>query len=183
MLVESLEIADVKLLTPKRFSDPRGFFSEVYNARLFAEAGINETFVQDNQSLSAPVYTLRGLHFQKPPRAQAKLVRVVRGRILDVAVDLRRISPTYGRHVRTELSADNWRQLLVPVGFAHAFLTLEPNTEVIYKVTDFYAPECDAGVLWSDPDLAIKWPAPADQIVLSDKDARLSLLKDLPHIF
>jgi dTDP-4-dehydrorhamnose 3,5-epimerase len=181
--VQSLAIPDVKILTPKRYSDPRGFFSEVYNSRLFAEAGINETFVQDNQSLSGQIYTLRGLHFQKPPHAQAKLVRVVRGRILDVAVDLRRGSPTYGHHVSTELLAENWRQLLVPVGFAHAFLTLEPNTEVIYKVTDYYVPDCDAGVLWSDPDLAINWPAPAGQIVLSDRDGKLPLLKDLAAVF
>ena len=158
MQVTELAIPAVKLIVPKRFGDTRGFFSETYNAKAFAEAGITDIFVQDNQSLSAQAGTIRGLHFQKPPFAQAKLIRVTRGRILDVAVDLRRTSPTYGQHVASELSAENWAQLLVPVGFAHAFCTLEADTEVIYKVSGYYAPLADAGVLWSDPDLGIKWP-------------------------
>lgn len=183
MQITDLAISAVKLIVPKKFGDSRGFFSEVYNVKALAEAGITELFVQDNQSLSAETGTIRGLHFQKPPHAQAKLVRVTRGRILDIAVDLRRASPTYGQHVSAELSADNWAQLLVPVGFAHAFCTLEPNTEVIYKVTDYYAPAADAGILWSDPDLGISWPIEPDKAVLSDKDARLPRLRDLGAVF
>ncbi len=183
MQITALAITDVKLIVPKRFGDRRGFFSETYNARVLEESGIKENFVQDNHSLSADVGTIRGLHFQKPPHAQAKLVRVARGRVLDVAVDLRNGSPTYGKHVAAELSAENWAQLFIPVGFAHAFCTLEPDTEFLYKVTDYYAPESDGGVLWSDPTLGIEWPVAADKAVLSDKDARLPLLKDLGHVF
>lgn len=183
MQITQLAIEAVKLIVPKRFGDNRGFFSETYNARTLADAGITDAFVQDNHSLSAEVGTIRGLHFQKPPYAQGKLVRVVRGSILDVAVDLRTGSPTYGQHVSAELSAENWAQLFVPVGFAHAFCTLEPNTEVIYKVTDYYAPEADAGVLWSDPDLAINWPVSPDKAVLSEKDQKLPRLKDLGRVF
>lgn len=183
MQITALAIPDVKLIVPKRFGDRRGFFSETYNARVLEESGIKENFVQDNHSLSADVGTIRGLHFQKPPHAQAKLVRVARGRVLDVAVDLRSGSPTYGKHVAAELSAENWAQLFIPVGFAHAFCTLEPDTEFLYKVTDYYAPESDGGVLWSDPTLGIEWPVAADKAVLSDKDARLPLLKDLGHVF
>ena len=131
----SLAIPEVKLITPRRFGDARGFFSETYNAKAFAEAGITLTFVQDNHSLSAPAGTVRGLHFQSPPFAQDKLVRVTRGRILDVAVDIRRSSPTFGQHVTAEISAEAWNQILVPAGFAHGFVTLEPDTEVVYKVT------------------------------------------------
>ena len=183
MQVTACAIPSVKLIVPKKFGDDRGFFSEVYNFKALAEAGITEAFLQDNHSLSAEPGTIRGLHFQKPPRAQAKLIRVIRGRILDVALDLRRASPTYGQHVTAELSAENWAQLLVPVGFAHAFCTLEPDTEVIYKVSHYYAPEADAGVLWSDPDIGIKWPVAADKAVLSDNDLRLPRLKDLSDIF
>jgi len=181
--ITALAIPDVKLIVPKRFGDRRGFFSETYNARVLEESGIKENFVQDNHSLSAEAGTIRGLHFQKAPHAQAKLVRVARGRVLDVAVDLRSGSPTYGKHVAAELSAENWAQLFIPVGFAHAFCTLEPDTEFLYKVTDYYAPESDGGVLWSDPTLGIEWPVVADKAVLSDKDARLPLLKDLGHVF
>ena len=183
MIVTDLAIPAVKLIVPKRFTDNRGFFSEVYNAKTLAAAGIADTFVQDNHSLSAEVGTIRGLHFQKPPHAQAKLVRVTRGRILDVAVDLRRASPTFGKYVSAELSAENWAQLLVPVGFAHAFCTLEPNTEVLYKVTTHYAPEVDGGVIWSDPELAIAWPVPPEKIILSDKDSRLPKLRELGAVF
>jgi dTDP-4-dehydrorhamnose 3,5-epimerase len=183
LLVEPTEIPDVKIITPKKFGDSRGFFSEVYNRRAFVEAGLALEFVQDNQSLSAAVGTLRGLHFQSPPFAQDKLVRVPRGRILDVAVDIRRHSPTFGRHVAVELSAENWRQLLVPIGFAHAFITLEPNTEVIYKVTNYYSGAHDLGLAWDDPDLGIAWPAPPENVTLSNKDRRHPRLRDLPPVF
>lgn len=179
----ALAIPEVILVTPAKFGDDRGFFSETYNAQAFRAAGINATFVQDNQSLSRQKGVVRGLHFQKPPHAQGKLVRVVRGRILDVAVDIRVGSPTFGRHVSAELSADNWQQLWVPAGFAHAFCTLEADTEVVYKVTDYYAPECDAGILWNDPDLAIDWPVDAADAVLSAKDAVLPRLADLGECF
>lgn len=183
MNVVALDIPDVKLITPRRFGDHRGFFSEVYNARTFADAGIDIEFVQDNHAFSREAGTLRGLHFQKPPHAQAKLVRVTRGRIYDVAVDIRRESATYGHHVGVELSAGNWSQLLVPAGFAHGYCTLEPDTEVLYKVDAYYAPEHDAGILWSDPALAISWPVAADKAQLSDKDLRLPLFKDVAPAF
>lgn len=173
MQVVALAIPDVKLITPSKHGDARGFFSEVYNRARFREAGIDLDFVQDNHSLSRPAGTLRGLHYQSPPAAQAKLVRVVRGRIWDVAVDLRRGSPSYGRHVAAELSAESWSQLLVPVGFAHGFCTLEPDTEVIYKVTSHYAPEHDHGLRWDDPALGIAWPVAAGSVLLSDKDRAL----------
>ena len=170
MRIESLAIADVKLLLPDKHGDRRGFFSEVYNRRALAAAGIAIDFVQDNHSLSTEKGTVRGLHFQTPPAAQDKLVRVVRGAIFDVAVDLRRRSPSYGRHVSATLSQEAWNQLLVPAGFAHGFMTLRPETEVIYKVSAFWAPECDKGLLWNDPALAIPWPLPEGEAVLSDKD-------------
>lgn len=183
MLIEDTALDGVKIVTPKKFGDARGFFSEVHNQRQWRDAGIDLAFVQDNHSLSAPVGTLRGLHFQTAPFAQDKLVRVVRGRILDVAVDLRRSSPTFGRHVAVELSAENWRQLLVPIGFAHGFCTLEPDTEVLYKVTNFYSAANDRGVAWDDPDLAIAWPTPVGGPTLSDKDTRWPRLRDLAETF
>ena len=176
-------IPDVKVLLPKAFGDARGTFSETWNAARFAEHGIKLNFVQDNQSWSAPAGTVRGLHFQSTPKAQDKLVRVLRGRILDVAVDLRRASPTYGKWVAEELSAQNRKQLLVPVGFAHGFCTLEPDTEVLYKVTDFYSPANDFGIAWDDPDLAISWPVRKSDAVLSDKDTRQPAFKSLPAYF
>ena len=182
-MFEKTAIPDVVVVTPKKFGDARGFFSEVYNAGTWRTAGLDLTFVQDNHSLSAPVGTLRGLHFQLPPFAQDKLVRVVRGRILDVAVDIRRSSPTFGQHVAVELSAENWRQLLVPAGFAHGFVTLEPDTEVLYKVTSLYSQPQDRGLAWDDPDLAIPWPLPATGAILSDKDTRWPRLRDLPEAF
>lgn len=167
-------IPDIKLLKPRSFADPRGSFTETYNRERFNHAvGQAVEFVQDNHSVSRPAGVLRGLHFQRNPRAQGKLVRVARGRILDVAVDLRRGSPHYGRHVAAELSAENGLQIWVPVGFAHGFLTLEPDTEVIYKVTDYYDPATDAGIIWNDPTLAIDWPLAGQDPVLSDKDRRL----------
>ena len=181
--VEATAIPEVKVLTPRRFSDERGFFSEVYNRARLAEAGISVDFVQDNHSWSATVGTLRGLHFQIPPFAQAKLVRVSRGRILDVAVDIRRSSATYGRSVVVELSAENWCQLYIPVGFAHGLCTLEPDTEVLYKVSAPYSAAHDYGLAWDDPALGLEWPLPPDGGVVADRDRRHPRLRDLPAYF
>ena len=181
--VEETAIPAVKIVTPKKFGDHRGFFSETWSRKTFAEAGLDLDFVQDNQSLSAPVGTLRGLHFQSPPFAQDKLVRVTRGRILDVAVDIRVSSPTFGKHVAVELSAQNWKQLLVPVGFAHGFVTLEPDTEVIYKVTAPYAPENDHGLAFDDPALGIDWRLPLSRLTLSDKDRKHPRLAEMLRYF
>jgi dTDP-4-dehydrorhamnose 3,5-epimerase len=183
MDVVALDIPDVKLLRPPRFGDARGFFSEIYNQERLAAAGIPMDFVQDNCSFSQAVGTVRGLHFQFPPKAQAKLVMALKGRVLDVAVDCRKGSPTYGRHVSAELDAKKWTQLFVPVGFAHGFCTLEPDTLVLYKVTAPYAPELDSGILWNDPDLGIPWPVTAEKAVLSDKDKRLPRFRDLADQF
>jgi dTDP-4-dehydrorhamnose 3,5-epimerase len=183
MQFEPTEIPDVKIVTPKKHGDARGFFSEVYKISDWQAAGLSLTFVQDNHSMSAPVGTLRGLHFQTPPFAQDKLVRVVRGRILDVAVDIRRSSSTFGKHVAVELSAENWRQLLAPIGFAHGFVTLEPDTEVLYKVTALYSQPNDRGLAWDDPDLGIAWPLPPSGAVLSDKDKGWPRLRDLSDAF
>lgn len=170
--VESLAIPDVKLVTPARFGDDRGFFSETYNAAQFKAAGIHADFVQDNHSLSAQTGTVRGLHFQSPPFAQSKLVRVLRGAILDVAVDARSGSPTYGKWVSAELSATNGVQIFVPRGFLHGFVTREPDTEIAYKVDNYYSKDCDGAVLWNDPVLAIDWGLSAGAATLSDKDAQ-----------
>ncbi len=178
----SLAIPEVRLITPVKHGDQRGFFSETYNKQAFAAAGIDVDFVQDNQSLSAETGTLRGLHFQVPPRAQAKLLRVIRGAVFDVAVDLRWGSPTFGRHVTATISAEAWNQIFIPAGFAHGFCTLEPGTEVLYKVSDFYAPEAEQGLLWNDPELGIDWPAEAGA-VLSERDRDLPGLRDLSRVF
>ncbi|HWA51236.1 MAG TPA: dTDP-4-dehydrorhamnose 3,5-epimerase, partial [Dongiaceae bacterium] len=172
MDVQALAIPDVKLVAPAIVEDERGFFSETYSRRALQAAGIDAAFVQDNHSLSRRPGVLRGLHFQSEPHAQGKLVRVVRGAVFDVAVDIRRGSPTFGQHVSAVLSAENWRQLWVPVGFAHGFCTLQPDTEVIYKVTDYYAPDCDRGLAYDDPDLGITWPIEGRNLTLSDKDRR-----------
>jgi dTDP-4-dehydrorhamnose 3,5-epimerase len=181
--VEKTAIPDVKIITLKKFGDQRGFFSEIYNRKTFAAAGIDLEFVQDNHALSADRGTLRGLHFQSRPFGQDKLVRVARGRILDVAVDLRQSSPTFGQHVAVELSAENWRQILVPIGFAHGYVTLEPDTEVLYKVTNFYAPEHDHGLAFDDPGLGINWGIAASELILSDKDRKHPTLAALPKYF
>ncbi len=173
MKVERLSIPDVMLVVPPRFGDSRGFFSEVFVAPRLAAAGIDVPFMQDNQSLSVAKGTIRGLHCQVPPFVQGKLVRVIRGAIWDVAVDARVGSPTYGRHAAAVLSAENWAQLWVPPGFLHGFCTLEPDTEVIYKVTAGYDRASERGVMWNDPTLALPWPVPADAAVLSDKDTVL----------
>lgn len=183
MRVDILPIADIKLIAPRIFRDERGFFSETWNAAALREVGIAADFVQDNHALSRDKGTLRGLHFQLPPMAQDKLVRVVRGSILDVAVDVRRSSASFGRHVAVVLSAGNWLQLWVPKGFAHGYCTLEPDTEVIYKVTAPYAPDLDRGLAFDDPALAIPWPATRQTAVLSDKDRKLPPLAELGNVF
>ena len=170
MDVFPLEIPDVKVIVPKKFGDHRGFFSEVFNRASLRAAGIDHEWVQDNHSLSRQAGVVRGLHFQMPPMAQDKLVRVVKGAILDVAVDVRRGSPTFGRYVTAELSADNWKQMYVPVGFAHGFVTLAPDTEVIYKVSQSYSPSHDRGIRWDDPAIGIPWGVDKTEVVLSDRD-------------
>jgi dTDP-4-dehydrorhamnose 3,5-epimerase len=182
LTVEKTALDGVVVLTPRRFADARGWFVETFNARLFADVA-DVTFVQDNQSASVHVGTLRGLHFQAPPFAQGKLVRAVKGSILDVAVDIRRSSPTFGRHVAVMLSAENGRQLWVPAGFAHGFVTREPDTEVAYKVTAPYDRASDGGIIWNDPDLGIDWGIAAHEATLSDKDRVLPRLADLPPVF
>ena len=181
MKVERLAIPEVMLVEPARHGDARGFFSEVWSARAMAAQAIDIDFVQDNHAFSAAKGVLRGLHFQRPPSAQGKLVRVARGAILDVAVDIRQGSPTYGRHVAVELSAANWRQMWVPRGFAHGYLTLEPDTEVLYKTDAYYDRAADASILWNDPALAIAWPV-ADPI-LSDKDRAAPRLAEIAPAF
>jgi dTDP-4-dehydrorhamnose 3,5-epimerase len=177
--VQPLAIPDVKLIrTQNRFADPRGYFAETYARRDFAAAGIATDFVQDNEVLSVAAGTVRGLHFQSPPFAQAKLVRTVRGRILDVAVDLRRSSPSYRRHVAVELDDRGGEQLLVPAGFAHGYCTLQADTLVSYKVDKVYAPDYDHGIDWSDPSLGIAWPVDRASAVVSDRDRALPRLDD-----
>ena len=183
MTFEETILPGVMVVTPVVHRDQRGAFCETFRADLFERRVPGVTFVQDNHSVSVPVGTVRGLHFQSPPRAQAKLVRCVRGRILDVAVDIRVGSPTYGRHVAVELSAGDWRQLWVPAGFAHGFGTLEPDTEVVYKVTDLYSPDHDRAVAFDDPDLGIDWGFPTGSAALSDKDRRAPRLRDLTSPF
>jgi len=181
--VTHLLIPDVLEVQPRRFHDYRGYFVETFSRREFEKISIPNDFVQDNQSFSLHRGTVRGLHFQAPPHSQAKLIRVLRGSIYDVAVDLRRGSPTYGRWCATTLTADKGNQLFVPQGFAHAFCTLESGTEVAYKVDDYYAPECDAGLVWNDPDLAIDWPIAAQEAILSEKDAALPRLAEFHSPF
>jgi dTDP-4-dehydrorhamnose 3,5-epimerase len=183
MRVEEMSIPAVKIITPYKHVDARGFFSEVYNQSDWRDAGLDCNFVQDNHSLSAPAGTLRGLHFQTPPFAQNKLVRVICGRIFDVAVDIRKTSPTFGQHVAVELSAENWRQLLIPIGFVHGFVTLEPNTQVLYKVSAPYAPAHDRGLAFDDPRLGIEWPIAAEELTMSEKDRCWPRLKDLADYF
>ncbi len=182
MNVEPSGLADVLILTPRRFGDDRGWFSESWNAGRMAAAGIDVAFVQDNHSHSAKRGTLRGLHYQHAPHAQDKLVRCTRGAVWDVAVDFRRGSPGYGKWVAVELSAANGKQLLVPKGFLHGFVTLEDDCEVQYKCSDFYAPECDAGIRWDDPEFAIDWRLSAPPL-LSAKDAVQPFARDAASPF
>ncbi len=185
MDIRQTDLPGVVEIVPRRFGDARGFFSEVYNRAKMAEIGIDAEFVQDNHSLSRDVGVVRGLHFQAPPHAQAKLVRAGAGRVFDVAVDIRRGSPTYGRWTGVELSAQDGNQLFVPVGFLHGFSVLEPNSELLYKCSDFYAPDCDGAVRFDDPAIGIDWRIGDAAPILSDKDARAPLLKDFdtPFVF
>ncbi len=182
MQIEETRLPGVLILTPQRFGDARGFFCESWNRARMAVAGLDYDFVQDNHSISEAPGTLRGLHYQAPPHAQAKLVRCGRGRLYDVAVDIRAGSPAYGRWVGVELSFDNGRQLLIPPGFLHGFITREPMTEIVYKCTDFYAPEADGAVRWNDPDIGIDWGLTGDP-VLSEKDAKAPFLAELGSVF
>ncbi len=181
--VMKTEIPDVKVIVPRIYRDDRGFFSETYNKTELTAMGVNLEFVQDNHSLSVGRWVVRGLHFQIPPFAQDKLVRVIRGSVFDVAVDIRHGSPTYGKHVARVISAADWNQFLIPAGFAHGFCTLESNTEVIYKVTNYYSPEYDRGVLWNDPDLGIAWPVNEGEAILSNKDRNLPRFSELLDYF
>lgn len=183
MQTEATALPEVLLLTPRRFGDARGWFTETYNALRMKEAGIDIDWVQDNHSFSAAKGTLRGLHYQSAPHAQDKLVRCTRGAILDVAVDFREGSPRFGKWVAEELSAENGRQLLIPQGFLHGFVTLTPDVEVQYKCSDFYAPDCDGAVRWDDPEIGIDWGLDGAQPVLSDKDQAAPFLKDAARPF
>ncbi len=183
MKVEKLAIPEVLLITPPKFGDSRGFFSETWSASKFKAQGFDERFVQDNQSFSAQKGTIRGLHCQMAPHAQGKLVRVIKGAIWDVAVDIRQGSPSYGKWVAAELSAENWAQLWIPGGFLHGFCTLLPDTEVIYKVTGDYAKDCERAVRWDDPTLALPWPVEPGEALLSDKDKQAPLFNPQDHWF
>jgi dTDP-4-dehydrorhamnose 3,5-epimerase len=179
MLISEYDIAGLKLITPRRIGDERGYFQEVWSDRLFREMVADVAFVQDNQSMSARKGTVRGLHYQSAPFAQGKLVRVLRGSILDVVVDVRQGSSTFGRHVAIRMDAISGTLLWVPTGFLHGFCTLEDHTEVFYKITNYYSASHDAGVIWNDPDIGINWPVDACSAILSEKDKRLPYLRDL----
>ena len=172
LTLELSAFPDLVLFAPKRFNDARGFFSETFSLRNLASLGISEDWVQDNFSLSLDKGVVRGLHLQRPPMAQAKLVRVNRGAIFDVALDMRPNSPTFGRHACVELTASDWNQLYIPEGYAHGFCTLEADTEVVYKTSNYYSPEHEVGMLWDDPALGIPWPIDAAMALLSPKDTR-----------
>jgi len=184
MCVDSMRsLALPRIIAPQRYVDDRGWFSETFHEKRLRDIGITMRFVQDNQSSSKRAGTLRGLHFQVPPAAQAKLVSVVRGRILDVVVDIRRGSPTFGRHASVELSAESGRQVYVPEGFAHGFVTLEDEVVVMYKASAFYSPAHDCGIYWNDPDIGFPWPFKDSEVVVSDKDKRLPSLKEFVSPF
>ena len=183
MLVENTALDGVLVITPKRFGDDRGFFSEVWNRHALAEAGVDIDFVQDNHSFSAAQGTVRGLHFQRPPHAQDKLVRCGAGAFLDVAIDIRTGSPTYGKSVAVELSAENGKQLLIPKGFLHGFVTLVPNTEILYKCSDIYAPDCDGAVYFDSPEFGIDWRIAPERAILSDKDTQAPRFADFKSPF
>ncbi len=183
MNISNVWLSEIKVMSLKKNEDRRGFLSEVFTKRAFAAEGDEIDFVQDNHSFSAKKGTVRGLHFQTPPVAQHKLVRVARGSVFDVAVDLRRSSFSYGRHVSVVLSAEAWNQVLVPSGFAHGFMTLEDDTDVVYKVSDYYSPDHDKGLLWNDPALGIRWPLPAKEALLSERDRAQPRLAELESPF
>src|SRR5215831_13206841 len=183
MQILETAIGDIKLIKPVRHVDPRGFFSEVFKESELQKHAIEIHFVQDNHSLWVSKGVVRGLHFQIPPFAQAKLLRVTAGSIIDVAVDIRAGSPSFGCHVAVVLSAADWNQIFIPEGFAHGYCTLEPNTEVIYKVSAYYSPEHDRGLLWNDPALGIAWPVSANEALVSDKDRTHPVLSELPQHF
>jgi dTDP-4-dehydrorhamnose 3,5-epimerase len=183
MQLTTTAIPEVKIITPRRFGDHRGYFSETYNKAALAEAGIAIDFIQDNQSYSAARGTFRGFHFQGPPATQTKLVRVLRGAILDIVIDCRHGSPTFLQHVKVELTAESGAQILCPKGFAHGILTLEADTEIAYKVDAYYAPEHDLGIRWDDPDLGIALPLTEEELILSEKDRKLPRWRDLPRLF
>ena len=182
--IESLEIPEILIITPDRHGDERGFFSETYTDRIWQAAGLAHLqFVQDNHASSAQAGTIRGLHYQIPPHAQAKLVRVSRGAVLDVVLDIRRRSPTFGRHVTSVISAEAWNQIFIPQGFAHGYATLEPDTEVLYKTSDFYAPDSERSICWNDPALGIDWKFLEDVAVVSEKDRANPRLIDAVDLF
>ncbi|WP_284163838.1 dTDP-4-dehydrorhamnose 3,5-epimerase [Frigidibacter sp. SD6-1] len=183
MQIEETPLSGCLVLTPRRFGDARGWFSEVWNKQTLAANGIHYDFVQDNHSSSSEVGTVRGLHFQSPPHAQTKLVRCGRGRVFDVAVDIRVGSPSFGKWFGTELSAENGRQLLIPAGFLHGFVTREPDSELLYKCSDVYAPDCDGAIRFDDPDIGIDWGIDPASAILSDKDRAAPFLKDFKSPF
>jgi dTDP-4-dehydrorhamnose 3,5-epimerase len=183
MQIERLSIEDIFLIVPTKHRDQRGYFSETYRSAFLEAAGVHTEFIQDNHVHSSDLGVLRGLHFQIPPRAQGKLIRCIRGSILDVAVDIREGSPTYGQHVAVELSAANWKQIWVPPGFAHGYLTLEADCEVIYKVTNYYAPDCERGLAWDDPSLGIDWRLPSADLILAEKDRQNPRLAEIEAFF
>jgi dTDP-4-dehydrorhamnose 3,5-epimerase len=184
MIMDALVSQDVpRIFMPLRHHDARGWLSETYREDKLREQGITCRFVQENESYSQRAGTVRGLHFQRPPAAQAKLIAVARGRVLDLIVDMRKGSPTYGEYASVELSAETGAQLFVPVGFAHGFVTLVDEVVVIYRVSDYYAPACDGGIRWDDPDIGIAWPIKASNAIVSDKDRKLPLFRDFASPF
>jgi dTDP-4-dehydrorhamnose 3,5-epimerase len=183
MQILATGLPEVRIVVPRRFEDARGFFSEVWNSRALAASGIVAEFVQDNHALNRRRGTVRGLHYQVPPYAQGKLLRVARGAVFDVAVDVRRGSPRFGRHVAVRLSSENWHQLWLPPGFAHGYCTLEADTEVQYKATDYYSPRHERGIAWDDPALAIDWPFDRAAMLVSERDRLLPRLAGQPDLF
>jgi dTDP-4-dehydrorhamnose 3,5-epimerase len=182
-MVSAEGLPAVRVISPRRQRDARGFFSEVWREDAMTGAGIDLRFIQENHALSCATGTVRGLHFQVGKSAQAKLIRCPRGSILDVAVDIRRGSPTYGRHAAVVLSDENWKQCYVPAGFAHGYCTLQPNTEVIYKVTAYYDPSSERGVAWNDPEIGIVWPVTPELAVMTERDRTFPRLAELPEFF
>ena len=183
MQIFDTAIPELKVFVPERFGDARGSFSETYNRRTLASVGIELDFVQDNQAFSAARGTVRGLHYQLPPMAQDKLVRILRGAIFDVTVDIRRTSPTFGQHVSMVLDAAGAKQLFIPAGFAHGYCTLEPDTEVFYKTSNYYSPEHERSILWNDPAMGIDWPINPEDALLSEKDSKAPRFAEVTDLF